>query len=141
MCLVVYSRFLKCVLQVEKNIKNKQMAVEEQVETSIIKPARDERGRLLPGGTANIKGRPKDTTEKKIVKKAVKQYLEEYEESLAAALPEISPVLRKKAKGGDMAAIREIHEVVGAHKKASTTQIVDSNILILVEKANKILPE
>ena len=82
-----------------------------------------------------------DNPETKIVKKAVKQYLEEYEQSLAETLPEILPALREKAKEGDMAAIREIHEVVGAHKKASTTQIVDSNILILVEKANKILPE
>ena len=116
------------------------MAIEEQVEAGDIKPSRDEKGRLLPGGTANPLGRPKETTEQKAVKRIVKKYLEEYEESLLESLPEISPVLREKAKGGDMAAIREIHEVVGAHKKAPvTTQIVDSNILILIDKAKKIL--
>ena len=103
---------------------------------------RDDKGLFLPGGSPKSLGRPKQSTEQKIVKKAVKQYLEEYEQSLAETLPVISPVLRNKAMGGDMAAIREIHEVVGAHKKSTASNtIVDSNVLILIEKAKKILPE
>ena len=107
------------------------------------KEGRGEDGKFVVGYKGGP-GRPKDTKdtlETKIIKKAVKQYLEEYEESLAEALPEISPVLKAKAKEGDMSAIREIHEVIGAHKKSGGSVIVDSNVLILIEKANKILPE
>lgn len=41
--------------------------MEEPVKQDKIKPARDERGRLLPGGTANPNGRPKG--------KSMKEYM------------------------------------------------------------------
>ena len=61
-----------------------------------------------PGGP----GRPSDTPEKKLVKKAIKQLVEEYKETLADALIEISPVLTKKAKEGDIQAIKEINDII-----------------------------
>lgn len=57
-------------------------------------------------------GRKKDTPVKKIQKKIIKQLVEEYKESLAEALKDISPVLKEKAKSGDMAAIREINDIL-----------------------------
>ena len=62
-------------------------------------------------------GRPKDTQEQKIIKKAVKEFLKEYEMSFAEALPEISPVVIERAKQGNMQAIQEVHKVLGAYKK------------------------
>ena len=44
-----------------------------------------------PGG-----GRPKDTPETILIKKAVKEIIKEYKEDLADMLPEIKPILKKK---------------------------------------------
>jgi len=60
-----------------------------------------------PGG-----GRPKETEEQKIAKKASKQLIEEYKEALAQALPALSPVLVKKASDGDLGAIKEVNDRV-----------------------------
>jgi hypothetical protein len=65
-----------------------------------------------PGGP----GRPVLTLEQKLIKKAVKEHIREYEETLAEALPRISKVLIAQASRGNIKAIREIHQVVGAHK-------------------------
>lgn len=89
----------------------------KQVETS--KPARDEHGRLLPGHTANPNGRPPETEETKLVKKEVKKAIKEYEETLAGALEDISPALIGQAKKGNVPAIKEVHSVLGAHKRQS----------------------
>lgn len=64
------------------------------------------------GDVPKSPGRPKDTPEQKAVKRAVKEIVIEYKEALANALPEISPVLIKKAKGGDIKAIKEINDRV-----------------------------
>jgi hypothetical protein len=45
----------------------------EQDKTSTIKPSRDEKGRLLPGNTANPAGRPKGIS----IKDRVRKFLEE----------------------------------------------------------------
>ncbi len=63
-----------------------------------------------PGVSGNPAGRPADTPEQKIIKKATKQIIKEYQESLAAALPDISPVLVAKAIDGDIQAIKELHD-------------------------------
>jgi len=57
-------------------------------------------------------GRPKDTPEKIIEKKAIKQIVEEYKATLADSLPLISPVLVAKALDSDVQAIKEIHDRV-----------------------------
>lgn len=101
--------------------------MEGQVETSTSKPKRDAKGRLLPGGTANPKGAGIIPKEERLARKAlkkaivskveeVKKAIEEYEKSLAGALPELSPVLKAKALGGEIEAIKELHTVIGARK-------------------------
>lgn len=95
----------------------------KQVLTSDNKPERNEKGQLLPGNTANPEGRPQTTEEEKIVKKATEQLVKEYKESLAQALPTISPVLIKKAEEGDLGSIKEINDrVIGkADQKVDIT--------------------
>lgn len=68
-----------------------------------------------PGG-----GRPKDTPEKIIEKKAIKEIVKEYKEALADVLPEIKPVIRELALKGDMTAIKEIHDRVMDKAKQPT---------------------
>lgn len=60
----------------------------------------------------NYEGRPKETEEIKIVRKAQKELIAEYKEKLAEALPLISPVLIAKALEGDMPAIKELNDRV-----------------------------
>lgn len=65
-------------------------------------------------------GRPKDTPEKKLEKKAIKEIIKEYKEALADMLPEIQPIIRKKALEGDMTAIKEVHDRVMDKAKQPT---------------------
>jgi len=78
-------------------------------ETGII---RDEQGRFIPGVSGNPEGRPIETEQDKIVKKATKEIIKEYKEALGEALPLIKPVILAKALEGDMTAIKEIHDRV-----------------------------
>ena len=109
-------------------VKTSQIA-EKQAERSVeqriapIKPYQFKKGQ-----SGNPKGRKPATKEEKAIKKAVKQYLEEYEQGLAEALPEISPALIAQAKKGNVKAIREVHEVVGAHKRQGGNVIVPIQI-------------
>lgn len=68
----------------------------------------------------NYEGRPKDTPEKKLEKKAIKEIVKEYKEALADMLPEIQPIIRKKALEGDMSAIKEVHDRVMDKSKQPT---------------------
>jgi len=92
---------------------------------------RNEKGQVIEG-TPNPNGRPKLTEEEKAIrraeKEAVKKYIAEYEMGLAEALPEIEPKLIELAIKGNMTAIREIHEVVGAHKNKGGNTIVPIQI-------------
>jgi hypothetical protein len=101
-------------------------------------------GKPFPKGVSgNPNGRPKMTEQEKALRRAekdfIKRYLKEYEEGLAEALPEIQPALIEQAKKGNVKAIREIHEVVGAHKKEDKEPPIQlNNILVQI---NNILDE
>jgi hypothetical protein len=81
---------------------------EEKVENGI---KRKEDG-TFDIGTCGGPGRPADTEQDKIVKKATKELIKEYKEALGECLPLIKPVLITKALEGDMTAIKEIHDRV-----------------------------
>ena len=89
-------------------------------------------GKPFEVGNEGGPGRPKMTEEEKAIRRAekdaVKKYIAEYEMGLAEALPEIQPVLIQQASKGNMKAIREIHEVVGAHKNKGGNTIVPIQI-------------
>lgn len=78
----------------------------------------DENGHFKPGNPGG--GRPKDTPEKKLERKALKQLVEEYRESLAQYLPQVEPVFMAKVLEGDTASIREYHDRVLDKAKQST---------------------
>lgn len=73
---------------------------------------RDEQGRFVPGVSGNPSGRPVETEEQKLKRKATEIVLQEYIEELSQALPHIQGPLLDKAKGGDVSAIKEIHDRV-----------------------------
>lgn len=83
-----------------------------------------------PGG-----GRPKETEQDKIIKKATKELIQEYKESLGEALPLIKPIIIAKALEGDMTAIKEIHDRVMDKAKQPTdvTSNGESIVPILVK--------
>jgi len=81
---------------------------------------RDEQGRFIPGVSGNPDGRPPETEETKIIKKAQRELISEYKEKLAEALPLISPVLIAKAMEGDMQAIKEVNDRVMGKAEAKT---------------------
>ena len=68
----------------------------------------------------NLAGRPPDTEQDKIIKKATKQLIAEYKEALGESLPLIKPVLIAKALEGDISAIKEIHDRVMDKAKQPT---------------------
>jgi len=80
-------------------------------------------------------GRTKMTEEEKIKSRAIKEYVKEYKQKLAEALPEISPVLIRKATEGDISAIKEVNDrVIG---KAQNNVDLTTN----GESLNKVLVE
>jgi len=68
-----------------------------------------------PGG-----GRPKETEEEREAKRLKKEILneikEEYKNGIIKELPNVSPALLAKAKGGDVQAIKEIHSLIFGNK-------------------------
>ncbi len=78
--------------------------------------SRDKQGKFVKGVSGNPQGLTKLTEEQKLEKKANKvaldQRITEYKEKLGDALPLISPALIKKAKSGDVPAIKEIHAIL-----------------------------
>lgn len=80
---------------------------------------RNEDGTFAPGHCGGP-GRPVDTLESKIIKKATKELIAEYKEALGESLPLIKPILIAKALEGDMTAIKEIHDRVMDKSKQST---------------------
>ena len=94
----------------------------EETEQKKAGEGRDKQGRFIPGISGNPEGGNSLTEEDKIKKKAVKEIIEKYKDKLTEALTSISPVLIKKAKGGDMIAIKELHDR-DRGKKNQTTDI------------------
>lgn len=86
---------------------------------------RNEDGTFKQGHPDLGGGRPADTEESKIVKRAIKELVKEYKEDLAQVLPQIRPVLIKKALEGDMTAVKEIHDRVMDKSKQPTDITTD----------------
>lgn len=80
--------------------------MEEQERVGII---RNPDGTYPPGVSGNPDGRPVDTPEKVLERKALKAIIEEYRESLSDVLPALSPVLKEMALAKDIGAIKEVH--------------------------------
>jgi len=78
----------------------------------------------------NLDGRPPDTEQDKIVKKATKELIKEYKEALGESLPMIKPILIAKALEGDMQAIKEIHDRVMDKSKQPTDITSDGESII-----------
>lgn len=80
-----------------------------------------------PGG-----GRPKDTPEQKLLKKASKEIIKEYKEALTEALPLIQPVIIAKALEGDISSIKEIHDRTMDKAKQPTDITTDGKPIIQI---------
>ena len=91
---------------------------------------RDKKGRLVKG-TPPGPGRNKETEADKIQKKATTDVIKEYKESLADALPKLSPVLIKKASKGDMSALKEVNDRVMGKAPQPQEHSGEINFLIL----------
>lgn len=78
----------------------------------------------------NREGRPPETEQDKIIKKATKELIKEYKESLGEALPLIKPIIIAKALEGDMSAIKEIHDRVMDKAKQPTDITSDGESII-----------
>ena len=95
------------------------------------KSDRDEKGRYLPEHNLAGPGRHELTESDRVKKKAIAELVKEYQENLAQALPLIEPVLIEKAKTGDIASIRELHDRVMG-KALQKTDITSKGRAILV---------
>jgi hypothetical protein len=105
---------------------------------------RNEDGTFVAGTVPNPNGRPKDTPETKLIRKAAKQIIEEYKQALAEALPLIQPVLIAKAIEGDIQAIKEVHDrTMDKAKQATdvTTNGKDMPVPILATLNQNVIPE
>ena len=96
-------------------------------------------------GTAPGPGRPPDSEQDKIIKKATKELIAEYKESLGESLPLIKPILIAKALEGDMIAIKEIHDrVMDKSKQPSEMEVMGNitlNRMTFDEYSDSIQPE
>lgn len=101
--------------------------MEEETEQNGVK--RKEDG-TFDNGTIGGPGRPPDTEQDKITKKATKELIKEYKESLGEALPLIKPIILAKALEGDMTAIKEIHDRVMDKAKQPTDLTSDGESII-----------
>lgn len=101
----------------------------EETKTGII---RDEQGRFVNGVSGNPDGRPPDTEEQIITKKAVKELIKEYKEGLADALEKVSPILIAEALKGNIQAIKEINDrVMGKPEQCLSDR--DGNVILPIK--------
>lgn len=84
----------------------------------------------------NRTGLNRTTAKEKLVKKAQKQFIKEYVEELAQALPELSPVLLRKAKQGDLPAIKEVNDRVMGKAKQVQEHIGDEDKPLTIKFVN-----
>ena len=101
------------------------MSEEPKEQTGVV---RDSQGRYVKGHSGNLEGMPAFSEEKLLKRKAKKQYISEYVDKLAEALPDINPVLLKKAKEGDLVAIKEVHDRVMGKAPQSIEHDVEINL-------------
>lgn len=92
------------MIQEEEKV-NKEIVDKEQIRT-------DKPWLFKKGESGNPNGRPKETEERKIIKKVQREFVEDYKEKLEKALPKISPVLISLALNGNLSAIKEINDRV-----------------------------
>lgn len=100
---------------------------------------RNDDGTFVAGTIPNPNGRPKETEEVKLIRKARKQLIEEYKDALAEALPMLSPILIRKAMEGDVPAIRELHDRT-MDKASQPTDITSKGEQITIKEINYVLP-
>ena len=100
---------------------------------------RDEKGRFVEGEYEGGPGRPELTEQDRVIKRAQKEFAEEYKQTLAEALPRISPILVAKALKGDIWAIKEINDLV-VGKAPTKTDITTAGKPIPILNINAILP-
>src|ERR1017187_7770646 len=108
--------------------------MEETVENGI---KRNEDG-TYSVGTSGGPGRPKDTEESKIIKKATAQLIAEYKEALGESLTLIQPVLIAKALEGDIPAIKEIHDRVMDKAKQPTDLTTNGKDFPIIQLSKEI---
>ena len=75
------------------------------------------------GVSGNPKGRAKAPQAQRDLRLAIKDVVAEYKEMLRKELPALAPTLIKAAKAGDMAAIKEIHQVIGIYERGALNLI------------------
>ena len=90
----------------------------------------DENGKFKPGNPGG--GRPIESTETKLIRKAAKDIIADYKQALAEALPMIQPVLIAKAIDGDISAIKEVHDRAMDKSKQPTDITSDGKVLNIV---------
>jgi len=110
---------------------------EQKIIDNLQTPNTDKPWLFKPGESGNPNGRPKESTETKLIRKAAKQIIEEYKQALAEALPLIQPVLIAKAIEGDIQAIKEIHDR-SMDKAKQATDITSGGEKILIMPAELI---
>ena len=115
----------------------KAISMSEELEKEQIK-AKESSHLFQPGVSGNPEGRKPDTEEQKLIKKAVKELVKEYQQTLAEALPKISPVLIKKAIEGDIQAIKELHDRAMGKSMQNTNISGSLNITVDPEQKKKI---
>ena len=81
-------------------------------------------------GTAPGPGAPIQPEEVKIARKAAKEIIKEYKERLAEALPNIEPVLIKKAIEGDISFIKELHDRAMGKPDQKVDQKTEQTVII-----------
>lgn len=100
----------------------------EQVPIPIKRPRKLPGHLWQKGVSGNPNGRPKMTEERRLLNKTMQQIVQEYRQTLSGFLEDIMPALIEQAKAGNVAAIKEIHEVIGAYEKQSILMPMQINI-------------
>lgn len=89
-----------------------QQESDNNTKVQIVKKKRQGKYLFQPGTSGNYNGRPKETEQTKLIRKARKEFIAEYKQGLAEALPNLQPILIAKALEGDMQAIKELNDRV-----------------------------
>lgn len=116
--------------------------VTEQEVSSINKPLRDNKGRLLPGESANLQGRPKKTHIEKVIERTTKDTVLKYiqDNSLQAA-ERVEDLSRNASEKVKLAANKDILDRAGVTLKEESSEPTNTvYIKELSVKINKFLP-